>query len=128
MEMFTGVSLLRTAQSLLRAISGIARAHHSCSGKRGKLSGFCLSTIFKFASIQEFRYVYVWWMFPHFLDKKVTKMCPKYLLTRYYKRSSQYQTLIKIDLANSLLYTILSRVYRVCEYEYGRYSDCVSNI
>ena len=32
-----------------------------------------------------FRYVYVWWMFPHFQDKKVTKMCPKYLLTRYYK-------------------------------------------
>ena len=32
-----------------------------------------------------FRYVYVWWMFPHFLDKKVTKMCPKYLLSRYYK-------------------------------------------
>ena len=32
-----------------------------------------------------FRYVYVWWMFPHFLDKKVTRMCPKYLLTRYYK-------------------------------------------
>ena len=48
------------------------------------------------------RYVYVWWMFPHFLDKKVTKMCPKYLLTRYYKWSSQYQTLIKIDLAISL--------------------------
>ena len=42
-----------------------------------------------------FRYVYVWWMFPHFLDKKVTKMCPKYLLIRYYKWSSQYQTLLK---------------------------------
>ena len=41
-----------------------------------------------------FRNVFVWWMFPHFLDKKVTRMCPKYLLTRYYKRSSQYQTLI----------------------------------
>ena len=48
------------------------------------------------------RYVYVWWIFPHFLEKnKVTKMCPKYLLTRYYKWSSQYQILIKIDLANS---------------------------
>ena len=31
----------------------------------------------------------------------VTKMCPKYLLTRYYKCLSQYQMLIKIDLANS---------------------------
>ena len=34
-------------------------------------------------------------------QNKVTKMCSKYLLTRYYKLSSQYQTLIKIDLANS---------------------------
>ena len=39
-----------------------------------------------------------------FWTKKVTRMCPKYLLTRYYKRSSQYQTLIKIDPANSLQY------------------------
>ena len=37
---------------LLRVISGIVHAHHSCGGKRGKLSGSCLSTIFKFASIQ----------------------------------------------------------------------------
>ena len=27
-------------------------------------------------------------------QNKVTKMCPKYLLTRYYKCSSQYQILI----------------------------------
>ena len=37
---------------LLRAISGIVHAHHSCGGKRGKLSGSRLSTIFQFASIQ----------------------------------------------------------------------------
>ena len=55
-----------------------------------------------------FRYVYVWWMFPHFLAKKVTKTCLKHLLTHYYKWSSQLQTLIKIDLAYSLQYTILS--------------------
>ena len=36
----------------LRAISGIVHAHHSCGGKRGKLSGSRLLTIFKFASIQ----------------------------------------------------------------------------
>ena len=34
-------------------------------------------------------------------QNKVTKMCPKYLLTHYYIWSSQYQILIKIDLANS---------------------------
>ena len=34
-------------------------------------------------------------------QNKVTKMCPKYLLTRYYKWSSKYQILIKIDLENS---------------------------
>ena len=39
-------------RSSLRAISGIVHAHHSCGGKRGKLSGPRLSTIFKFASIQ----------------------------------------------------------------------------
>ena len=34
---------------------------------------------------------------------KVTKMCPKYLLTRHYKRSSHHQILIHmyIDLAKS---------------------------
>ena len=37
--------------AISRAISGIVHAHHSCSGKRGKLSGSRLSTIFKFASI-----------------------------------------------------------------------------
>ena len=37
--------------SSLRAISGIVNAHHSYGGKRGKLSGSRLSTIFKFASI-----------------------------------------------------------------------------
>ena len=37
--------------SVLRAISGIVHAHLSCGGKRGKLSGSRLSTIFKFASI-----------------------------------------------------------------------------
>ena len=44
-----------------------------------------------------------------FLDKKVTKMCPKYLLTHYYyKWSSQYQTLIKIDLAKFItVYNII---------------------
>ena len=34
-------------------------------------------------------------------QNKVTKMCPKYLLTSYHKWSSQYQILIKNDLANS---------------------------
>ena len=34
----------------LRAISVFVHAHHSCGGKRGKLSGSRLSTIFKFAS------------------------------------------------------------------------------
>ena len=113
---------------ILRAISGIVHAHHSCGGKRGKLSGSRLSTIFKFASIQGSDTFTSGGCFFHFLDKKVIKMCPIYLLTRYYKCSSQYQTLIKIDLANSLQYTILSSVYRVCGYEYGRFSDCVSNI
>ena len=36
----------------LRSISGIVQAHHSCSGKQGKLSGSRLSTISKFASMQ----------------------------------------------------------------------------
>ena len=39
-------------EDILRAISGIVHAHHSCGGKQGKLSGSRLSTIFKFASIQ----------------------------------------------------------------------------
>ena len=38
-------------QCILRAISGIVHAHHSCGGKQGKMSGSRLSTIFKFASI-----------------------------------------------------------------------------
>ena len=37
---------------ILRAISGIVHAHHSCGGEQGKLSGSRLSTIFRFASIQ----------------------------------------------------------------------------
>ena len=36
-------------QCILRAILGIV--HHSCGGKRGKMSGSRLSTIFKFTSI-----------------------------------------------------------------------------
>ena len=36
----------------LRAISGIVHVHHSCGGKRGKLSGSRLSIISKFESIQ----------------------------------------------------------------------------
>ena len=36
----------------LRTISGIVHEHHPCGGKQGNLPGSCLSTIFKFASIQ----------------------------------------------------------------------------
>ena len=60
-------------------------------------------------------------------QNKVTKMCPKYLMTRYYKWSSQYQILIKRS-GEIKQYTKLSSLYRVCEYECGLYSDCVSNI
>ena len=56
----------------LRAISGIVHAHHSCGGKRGKLSGSRLSTIFKFASIQVSDTFTSGGCF-----RKVTKMCPK---------------------------------------------------
>ena len=41
-----------SAAALLRVISGIVHAHHTCGGNRGKLSGSRLSTIFKIASIQ----------------------------------------------------------------------------
>ena len=69
----------------LRAISGIVHAHHSCGGKRGKLHGSRLSTIFKFASIRfqiRLRLVDISALSG---QNKVTKICPKYLLTRYYK-------------------------------------------
>ena len=45
-------------------------------------------------------------------QNKVTKMCPKYLLTRYYKWSSQYQILInrsselKHYIQNNQVYTV----------------------
>ena len=39
-------------KAILKGNSGIVHADHSCGGKRGKLSGSRLSTIFKFASIQ----------------------------------------------------------------------------
>ena len=58
---------------------------------------------------------------------KVTKLCPKYLLTRNHKWSSQYQILINRP-GEIKQYTKLSSLYRVCGYEYGRYLDCVSNI
>ena len=48
----TGTTIFAQISMSLRAISGIVHAHHSCGGKRGKLSGSRLSTIFKFASIQ----------------------------------------------------------------------------
>ena len=50
--MALGVLFCLFFSDYFRAISGIVHAHHSCSGKGGKLSGSCLSTIFKFASIQ----------------------------------------------------------------------------
>ena len=54
-------------------------------------------------------------------------MCPKYLLTRYYKRSSHYQILIYRS-GEIKQYTKSSSLYRVCEYDYERYLDYVSNI
>ena len=65
---------------ILRANSGIVHAHHSCGGKRGKLSGTRLSTIFKFASIQVLDTFTSGGYFRIFGQNKVTKMCPKYLL------------------------------------------------
>ena len=35
---------------------------------------------------------------------------------------------LKIRSGEIKQYAKLSSLYRVCEYEYGRYSDCVSNI
>ena len=60
-------------------------------------------------------------------QNKVTKMCLKYLLTRYYKCSSQYQILINRheEIKQNTKFQSLNRV---CEYEYSQYSDCVSNI
>ena len=61
-------------------------------------------------------------------QNKVTKMCPKYLLTRYYKWSYQYQDTDKNRSCEFKQYAILSSLFCVYEYKYGRYSDCVSNI
>ena len=91
-----GVLILR-----LRAISGIVHAHHSCGGKREKLS----RPVFRpFSNSHQYGFQ----IRLRLVDisafsgqNKVIEMCPKYLLTRYYKWSSQYQTLIKIVLANS---------------------------
>ena len=60
-------------------------------------------------------------------QNKVTKMYLKYILTRNYKLSSQYQILINRS-GEIKQYTKLLSLYRLCEYEYGRHSDCVSNI
>ena len=59
-------------------------------------------------------------------QNKVTKTCPKYLLSRYYEWLSQYQILINRS-GEIKQYTILSSLYCVCEYKHGRYSHCVSN-
>ena len=66
----------------LRAISGIVYSRHSCRGKRGKLSGSRLSTISKFASKQFFKKKFRQKDISAFSGQnKVTKMCPKYILT-----------------------------------------------
>ena len=74
------LSLKNQGNSGLRAISGIVHAHHSCGGKRGKLSGSHLSTIFKFASIQVSDTLTSADISAFSGQNKVTKMCPKYLL------------------------------------------------
>ena len=72
--------------SSLRAISGIVHAHHSCGGKRGES---CLGPVFRpFSNSHQYRFQ----IRLRLVDisafsgqNKVTKMCPKYILTRYYK-------------------------------------------
>ena len=44
LNLYSRISL-RASAHYLRAISGIVHTHHSCGGKRGKLSGSRLSTI-----------------------------------------------------------------------------------
>ena len=79
----------------LRTILGISHAHHSCGEKRWKLSGSRLSDHLQIQIDTVFRNAYVRWIFPHHCGQnKVTKTCPKYLLTHYYKWSSQFQILI----------------------------------
>ena len=69
----------------LRAILGIVHAHHFRGGKWGKSSGSRLSTISKFASVQFLYTLTPDGYFRIFGQNKVTKMCLKYILTRYYK-------------------------------------------
>ena len=61
------------------------------------------------------------------LQTKVTKMCPKYILALLQNCPSQYQ--IQINRTCRRINNVKIRCfYPVCEYEYGRYSDCLSNI
>ena len=60
-------------------------------------------------------------------QNKVTKMCLRYLLTSYYKWSSQFQILV--DRSGKIKqYTQFPSLNHVCQYEYGQYADYVSNI
>ena len=72
-------------QHMLRAISDIVHVHHSCGGKRGKLP----RPVFRpYSDSHQYRFQ----IRLRLVDisafsgqNKVTKMCPKYLLARYYK-------------------------------------------
>ena len=54
----------------LKTYAVVSHAHFSCVGKQRKLSGSCLSTIYE----HFFRYFYVRWIYPQFLDINVNKV------------------------------------------------------
>ena len=61
------------------------------SRNRKRCLGPVFPTIYDFGSIQ-----FVRWIFPHFLDRLKTRMCPKYVLILHQNLLSQYTIQINI--------------------------------
>ena len=100
---------------VLRTISCSSHAHYSCGG-----NGEVVWVPFFWPFTNSDQYSLHIRLFQMDISafsgqNKVTKMCLKYLLTRYYKWSSQYQILINRS-GETKQYTKFSSLYRVCKY------------
>ena len=76
---------------LSRVISNNFHAHHSCVEKQKSCLDPVFPTIYDFGSLQFSDTLMSGGYFRLFLQTKVTKMCPKYILALHQNCPSQYQ-------------------------------------
>ena len=100
---------------ILRTCLGISHAHHSCVEKRGKFVWVPSFQLFTNSDQYRFQIRLCQMDISAFSGKsKVTKMCPKYLLTRYYKWNTDTFVNRSCEIKQ---YTKFPSLFRVCEYE-----------